>query len=727
MKQAIGFKSCYHVELIAPDTVILLSDLGQGIKLVGKSYFLLAPSLKEGVKSMDEIASLLEDFLPKEEVFHALFRLKKKEILEEKNEPLAKNIAAFCQLLNISNQVAYKRLQSTSISVHSIGEISSDPFIEKCKEVGIQVKSEGDIDVVFTDNYRRNELLFFHKKAQETKKPWFLICPLGPEIWLGPLFIPEKSGCWHCLLHALKNYRIEESLIEELQQRQTPIGYHVADLPFARDFALSWSVNEVFKLIVQDDHEGLKNKITTFNFCSSKQATHHVIKKTHCSSCGVPPKANLEPFFLEEKVLNRSHEEIYERYSHLISPVTGMVAFLEKVKSENPSPVLHNYFAGFNLADLEFVRRFPIGQAIATASGGKGTSDAQAKTSCLCEAIERYSGVFHGHEIKKEASFEELGAEAIHPYDLLLFSENQYEIRDKWNKTSHRFHYIPNRFDERKKVDWTAVWSLVNNRWKWVPTSYCYFSYVPKEDNFCKGDSNGCAAGNSKTEAILAAFFELVERDSIALWWYNQVQRPEVNLNSFSDPYIEKLQAQYHTENRKFWVLDLTSDLEIPVFAAISSDFSGKNILFGFGAHFDPKVALFRALTEMNQSLNVASWQGGKMMDANRRKWLEEATLEKCLYLTPCGQNSSYFYEKQNPKQMLQKAIFLMQSKGFDFLVLDQTHPDIGMPVFRVIIPGLRHFWNRYGPGRLYDVPVSLGWLNKKKEECQLNPIAMFI
>ena len=39
-------------------------------------------------------------------------------------------------------------------------------------------------------------------------------------------------------------------------------------------------------------------------------------------------------------------------------------------------------------------------------------------------------------------------------------------------------------------------------------------------------------------------------------------------------------------------------------------------------------------------------------------------------------------------------------------LVLNQTRPDIGLPVVKVIIPGLRHFWSRFGAGRLYDVPV---------------------
>jgi len=40
-----------------------------------------------------------------------------------------------------------------------------------------------------------------------------------------------------------------------------------------------------------------------------------------------------------------------------------------------------------------------------------------------------------------------------------------------------------------------------------------------------------------------------------------------------------------------------------------------------------------------------------------------------------------------------------------------------------VVVPGLRHFWPRYGPGRLYDVPVRLGWLPAPLDESELNPV----
>lgn len=106
------------------------------------------------------------------------------------------------------------------------------------------------------------------------------------------------------------------------------------------------------------------------------------------------------------------------------------------------------------------------------------------------------------------------------------------------------------------------------------------FVSLPDNYRFCRGDSNGNAAGNTQEEAILQGFMELVERDSVALWWYNCVKRPVVDLDSFDEPYLKALQDYYQTQHRE-WVLDITSDLKIPSFAAISrrSDRAAEEIL----------------------------------------------------------------------------------------------------------------------------------------------------
>lgn len=68
-----------------------------------------------------------------------------------------------------------------------------------------------------------------------------------------------------------------------------------------------------------------------------------------------------------------------------------------------------------------------------------------------------------------------------------------------------------------------------------------------------------------------------------------------------------------------------------------------------------------------------------------------------------------------------------LESEGMETLVLDQTRPDVALPVVKVIVPGLRHFWARFAPGRLYDSPVKLGRQARPTAYADLNPAPMFL
>jgi hypothetical protein len=58
--------------------------------------------------------------------------------------------------------------------------------------------------------------------------------------------------------------------------------------------------------------------------------------------------------------------------------------------------------------------------------------------------------------------------------------------------------------------------------------------------------------------------------------------------------------------------------------------------------------------------------------------------------------------------------------------VIVHTWPDVGLPVVKVVVPGLRYFWPRLAPGRLYDPPVALGWRESALAEDELNPVPIF-
>jgi ribosomal protein S12 methylthiotransferase accessory factor len=75
----------------------------------------------------------------------------------------------------------------------------------------------------------------------------------------------------------------------------------------------------------------------------------------------------------------------------------------------------------------------------------------------------------------------------------------------------------------------------------------------------------------------------------------------------------------------------------------------------------------------------------------------------------------------------VRRCVALARSRGLQTLVVDLSRPDIDLSVVKVIVPGLRHFWARFGPGRLYEVPVELGRRAHRASEDELNPNLMFL
>ncbi|PIS02547.1 MAG: adenylate cyclase [Chlamydiae bacterium CG10_big_fil_rev_8_21_14_0_10_42_34] len=753
----LTLKSSLLVQIYDPDEVVFFNDLGPVYRVKGKPYVLIAKLLEKSSLTADQVASQLEKYFPQKTLLYALYRLEKRGLIEQAQTVFPKNFSAFCNLLGKSPEDAYCKLQKIKIDVYAVGNVQTEIFENACQSMFVQCqlkkvqafasgiheqksdekfsRSRNALSVVITDHYRHESIKTLHDKFLQEQHPWVLVCPSGPQIWIGPLFIFQKTSCFKCLSYALQMNQVEEILFEERAHKSSPISMHTANLPTAEPIAINLLVNELFKWIILGENERLEGKMLTLNLLSFELQSHKVIQRCGCAPTeSVQLGSNLSDFQLEKDAPKEIPPEVtYKKYKHLISPITGITNFLNPIHSPESS-LFHNYYAGINLADYEYLKRAPLSDGWKTAGGGKGASDIQAKTSCLCEAIERHSGVFQGNERRIQASFEELQQTAIHPSSVLHFSDTQYQSRELWNQTCDRFHFIPTKFTSNKKVDWSPIWSLTYQCWKWIPTAMCYYAY-PFIDNdpFCRGDSNGCAAGNSITEAVLSALLELIERDSIALWWYPRIKKRAVDILSFEDPYFFKLVTFYKSSlNRNVWALDLTTDLNVPTFGAISADQEGRNIMFGFGAHLNAHLAMRRALTEMNQSYSIFESVKTPKAASMRKTWLTKTSLENQPYLVPLPdaalKKKDYpFYPQDDFQKNLQTCQKIVEDQKMEVLVLNQTRSYIGMPVCRVIVPGLRHFWNRYADGRLYDVPIKMGWLKNKTKEADLNPIPMFI
>jgi thiazole/oxazole-forming peptide maturase SagD family component len=380
-----------------------------------------------------------------------------------------------------------------------------------------------------------------------------------------------------------------------------------------------------------------------------------------------------------------------------------------------------NYFAAHNFSGPA-VSVDVLRDGLSGGSYGKGSTAEQAEASALMEAIERYSGIFQGDEIRVNKRFTDFQPDdVIDPESVLLFSDAQHRSPESEPEDGHP---VPDPFDPSEKIEWSPLWSLRDGRFKYLPTSMLYFFYGGGP---YAADSNGCAAGNTLQEAIVQGFLELVERDAYAIWWYNRLEREELDLNQFDDSYVQDLRSQLSDQGRKLWVLDITSDLGIPTYVAIVhwTQNGHENIEFGSGAHFDSRIALLRCLTELNQFLAIGLMNGG----TGEKPSLDRITPLKLMhypFLLPNGRPAaplivgSKFGPLDDTRKQADACVEVARQAGLDFLVLDQTRPDIGTSIVRVVVPGLRHFYRRFAPGRLYDVPVKLGLRDRPIQEQEL-------
>jgi ribosomal protein S12 methylthiotransferase accessory factor len=416
---------------------------------------------------------------------------------------------------------------------------------------------------------------------------------------------------------------------------------------------------------------------------------------------------------------------VLAEYGHLIDPLTGIVPELRR---DTSGPDFQYVFgSGPNLS----IPARTVDELRARArvhSGGRGITEADAKAGALCEAVERHCGTRHGDEAVTHDSFRNLAGIAVHPADCLLFDERQYSRRAELNASCPPLHHVPEPFDDCAATDWSPVWSLTTGERRLLPTAMLYYRAGPVPASAqVLADSNGCAAGASIEDAIMRGFLELVERDAVALWWYNQTRQPDVGLSVFDDPWINGIERHYGRLGREVWLLDVTSDLGIPVLAAVSRRSSGESddIVLGFGAHPDPRVAARRALTEAGQLLGSVSDTPAARTDPYLASWRAAVSVRSHPCLLPAPVPSVPALREGRGEWTLADFVDVARDAGLDVLVLDQTRPDIGMPVARVIVPGLRHFWPRFAPGRLFDVPVRMGRLNQPTDYDTLNPFPL--
>ncbi len=322
----------------------------------------------------------------------------------------------------------------------------------------------------------------------------------------------------------------------------------------------------------------------------------------------------------------------------------------------------------------------PMGRSLSTQQG-KGVTALAAKVSALMESLETWSAEHHELAVT-HTTWRALGDRAV---DLRLLAPGPRK---------------PRRLTRDTRLAWVEGWDLVTDRPMFVPeeavTLDCTFTRPPRFDI----SSNGLASGNVLVEAVVHGLCEVLERDAEAAWRRAGGDR-RVILDTITDPACRALIDRIVAAGARLFVWDLGAHGLTAIGAAIMEDprepaWRALGFYQGFGAHLAPEIAIARALTEAAQTR--LTYIAGGRDDFFPRDYARATDPEIVRAMwqraaTPCDEPVLYDdlprHVTRGIGEDLEQLVELARAAGSDQVIaVDLTHPELGVPVAKVLVPG---------------------------------------
>ena len=227
-----------------------------------------------------------------------------------------------------------------------------------------------------------------------------------------------------------------------------------------------------------------------------------------------------------------------------------------------------------------------------------------------------------------------------------------------------------------------------------VPAALCFRDLA---NGSGYGLSLGCAAGPTRDKARLSALLELIERDAVALWWRggNAAARFE------NDETVAAVNAMRGgVSQRTTWFLDLTTDIGVPVAAAVSADSRGGTVALGFAARMTMVAAALAALNELaqmelaNHIVKLKVERAGRVSCAPAEvRQLERLSVLHAGMSSLSGADTPRVHERipgVGDVETLDNVVALLTQRGIPVHCVDLTRADIAVPVVKVFAPLLQ-------------------------------------
>jgi ribosomal protein S12 methylthiotransferase accessory factor len=320
----------------------------------------------------------------------------------------------------------------------------------------------------------------------------------------------------------------------------------------------------------------------------------------------------------------------------------------------------------------------PMGRSLSTQQGKGATADA-ARVSALMESLETWSAEHLMLPVVR-ASWQRLGDRAI-------------DVR--------RLPRPRGRLDRDARWRWVEGRDLAADRAVLVPEQAVTLDTAFRAPPVFDVSSNGLASGNALVEAIAHGLCEVIERDAEAAWRRAGSDRRLV-LDSIADPVCRALIERIAAAGARVYVWDLVDPARAVapgvavIGAAIMEDpaepaWRTLGFYQGFGAHWRPEIAIARALTEAAQTrLTYIAGARDDFFPRDYARATDPALLAALWqrFSAPCDEPVAFDDLPQLAAATLGDALDQLVAGQRQVVVVDLTHPALGVPVVKVLVPG---------------------------------------
>jgi ribosomal protein S12 methylthiotransferase accessory factor len=326
----------------------------------------------------------------------------------------------------------------------------------------------------------------------------------------------------------------------------------------------------------------------------------------------------------------------------------------------------------------------PNSRSIAV-SQGKGLDLTAAKVSGLMEAVE----TFHAEAIALPlvlGSFRELGRS--HPMvDVAALPRA-----------------AATEYDDDQPLLWIEGQDLIGGSPLWVPYEVVHTNYtLPRgpASGWFPANTNGLASGNHLLEAVSHGLCEVIERDATTLWKHRgeRARRERtLDIETVDDAACRWALDRFERAGVAVRVWDTTSDVGIASFycLAMSRGDDDADPEFGGGCHPAREVALLRALTEAAQARTTfIAGARDDFWPEDYAPALRAQRRQVCRALMDGPAPARGFHgvptrEADSIRGDVAWVLERLRAVGIrQAVVVDLTRPEIGLPVARVVVPGL--------------------------------------